>query len=143
MTTRAVVDASVVVKWLLRDSPRERDTGAAASLLDAVAAGAIEPLQPPHWLAEVLAVMARVEPATAAETARLLHALEWPVLDDPDLYVEASALADRLGHHLFDTLYHAVTRCEPATVCITADEAYYRKAQGLGGLVLLRDLTFD
>jgi predicted nucleic acid-binding protein len=143
MTTRAVVDASVVVKWLLRDSPREHDTQAAQSLLDAVAAGAVEPLQPPHWLAEVLAVMARVEPVTAPETARFLHALEWPVLDEPEVYEEACRLATRLHHHLFDTLYHAVALCEPATTCITADETYYRKARSLGAVILLRDFQLQ
>jgi hypothetical protein len=65
--------------------------------------------------------------------------MELPVLDEPQLYVEACTLAARLDHHVFDTLYHAVTRCEPDVVCVTADEVYYRKARGVGGLVLLRD----
>lgn len=133
------MDASVVVKWLLRSSPREEDAARATELIHAIATGLVEPLQPPHWLAEVTGTMARLEPATAAETARFLHAMEWPVLDEPDLYVEACRLAASLRHHLFDTLYHAVARCEPATVCVTADETYYRKARALGGLVLLRD----
>ena len=139
MTVRAAVDASVVVKWLLPEAARERDTLPALSVLDAITSGALEPLQPPHWLAEVAAVMARLAPQTAAEAVQLLHALELTVLDEPQVYVEACTLATRLGHHVFDTLYHAVTRCEPDTVCVTADEVYYRKARALGGLVLLRD----
>ena len=140
---RVVVDASVVVKWLLPEVARERDTLAALSVLDAIASDALEPLQPPHWLAEVAAVMARLAPRTAAETVQLLHTMELPVLDEPQLYVEACSLSTRLSHHVFDTLYHAVTRCEPETICITADEIYYRKARGLGGLVLLRDFRMS
>ncbi len=63
------------------------------------------------------------------------------MIDEPDLYVEACDLSSRLRHHVFDTLYQAVTRCEPASTCVTADEVYYRKARALGGLVLLRDFA--
>jgi predicted nucleic acid-binding protein len=140
---RAVVDASVVVKWLLRDSPREQDALPAMRLLDAITAGTLEPLQPPHWLAEIASVMARLSPCTSVEAVQFLHALELPVLDGPEVYAEACRLATRLDHHLFDTLYHAVARCEPATTCITADETYYRKARSLGGVVLLRNFQLQ
>lgn len=140
MTTHAVVDASVVVKWLLRESAHERDTLKAIDLHAAIATGVVEAIQPPHWLAEVSGVMARLEPATAIESTKLLCSLEWPVCDEPDVYLEACRLATRLDHDLFDTLYHAVALCQPETTCITADEAYYRKARGVGKLTLLRDL---
>jgi len=55
------------------------------------------------------------------------------------VYVEVCRLAASLRHHVFDTLYHAVARCERETLCVTADEAYYRKAHGLGAITLLRD----
>jgi predicted nucleic acid-binding protein len=137
---RAALDASVVVKWLLRADDRERDVDAALAVFDAIAMGTIEPLQPPHWLAEVAAVLARLTPDRAAATAQRLYAMEFPVFDEPELYVEACGLAHRFDHHVFDTLYHAVARCQSDTMCITADEAYYRKAHAVGGLVLLRDV---
>jgi predicted nucleic acid-binding protein len=133
------VDASVAVKWLLPDSPREEDTLPAMLLLEAITEGTLEPLQPPHWLAEVAAVMARLTPKTAVESVQFLHALELSVLDEPELYAEACRLAARLNHHVFDTLYHAVALRESELTCVTADEVYYRKARSLGGLVLLRD----
>jgi predicted nucleic acid-binding protein len=139
VTSHAVIDASVVVKWLLRDFPREDDTRQAVALLEAATDGALELVQPPHWLAEVAAVVARLSPSSAMEIVRWLHALELPVFDDPEVYVEACRLAVRLDHHLFDTLYHAVAICRPDTICITADQAYYRKAHEAGHLVLLRD----
>jgi predicted nucleic acid-binding protein len=139
MSGRVVIDASVIVKALLPAPRVEPDRSAALAVLAAVGDAALEPLQPPHWLAEVTAVLARLDPESAEVRAELLHALELPVLDAPELYVEACRLATRLDHHLFDTLYHAVARCEPDTVCVTADEAYYRKARGLGDITLLRD----
>jgi predicted nucleic acid-binding protein len=63
---KCVLDATVIVKWLLRDSEREADTAAALSLMEAVANGEVEVLQPPHWLAEVAAVMARLSPTALA-----------------------------------------------------------------------------
>lgn len=139
MTTRAVIDASVAVKWLLRESPREQDTLAAMQLLEGVTDGSIEPIQPPHWLAEVAAVVARVAPELATDGVQFLHALQLSTSDAAEVYVEACRLATELDHHLFDTLYHAVARCEPGATCITADEAYYRKAHAVGSLTLLRD----
>lgn len=139
MTTRTVVDASVAVKWLLRESPREHDTLAAWRLLEGITDGSIEPLQPPHWLAEVTSVVARVAPSLATEGVQFLHALELSISDTAEVYVEACRLARKLDHHLFDTLYHAVARCERGAVFVTADETYYRKARAIGGLTLLRD----
>jgi hypothetical protein len=47
----------------------------------------------------------------------------------------------QLKHHLFDTLYHAVALQTSGATFITADAAYYRKAQGLGRVLLLKDFT--
>jgi predicted nucleic acid-binding protein len=139
MTARVVLDASVVVKWFVRDPHGEDDTRQAMAVFDVIAKGTMLPLQPPHWLAEVTAAMARLEPSTIVRTTQLLYALEWPVMNDLEMYVSAGRLAAQLHHHVFDTLYHAVARCEPGAFCITADAAYFRKARALGNLTLLRD----
>jgi hypothetical protein len=134
---RAVVDASVIVKWLLPATTREPDTPSALAVLDAITVGALEPLQPPHWLCEVTAVGASL-PRPRRERVQLLHAMELPA-------GRAAASTRRARWPRVSTitsstpLYHAATRCEPDMVCITADEVYYRKARGVGGLVLLRD----
>lgn len=49
-------------------------------------------------------------------------------------------LSRRLGHHLFDTLYHAVA-FEENTTLVTADERYYNKASVLGSIMLLGDFS--
>ncbi len=136
---RRVLDASVIVKWLLRDPESEPHTAEALALMDAVAAGEVEVLQPPHWLAEVAAVMARLSPATLATDIPDLYALDFDVAESLAIYQRATALAVELNLHLFDTLYHAVALESPGCALITADLRYLRKAQTLGRIVGLAD----
>jgi len=51
-----VLDASVVLKWLLEDPAREPDTEKALAVIESVVRGGLEILQPVHWLAEVAAI---------------------------------------------------------------------------------------
>lgn len=133
---RVVVDASVVVKWVLPGSDREPHTPQALRLLGGIREGSTEPIQPPHWLAEVAAVITRLQPEIAEPTLDLLDALDLPVASDLATYRRASRIAASLGHHLFDTLYHALA-VERDAVLVTADERYFRKAHALGSIVLL------
>lgn len=137
--TTLVLDASVIVKWVL-PSDDEPDTERALALAQRVKDGTVSILQPPHWLAEVAAVLARLEPALAPEAVGLLYAMEFPVLDDPAVYVDACRLAARFGHHVFDTLYHAVSLQQHGATFVTADDRYYRKARRVGAIARLRDL---
>ena len=50
----------------------------------------------------------------------------------------AVSLALKLDHHLFDTLYHAVSLEEKATL-ITADRKYYDEARRLGCILMLEE----
>lgn len=113
----------------------------ALRLLEDMREGRIEVLQPPHWLAEVLAVASRIDPVVAVEAAGLLYAMELRVGDTPEMYSVAVDLAVSLPHHLFDTLYHAVALSDPEAVLVTADEAYFRKARERGRIGLLRDYS--
>jgi len=131
---RVVVDASVIVKWILPDAEREAQTDQALVLLRGVRSGSVQPIQPPHWLAEVAAVLVRLRPEIAEATLDLLDAFELPMVANIALYRRAARLAADLDHHLFDTLYHAVAlECE--AVLITADAHYFRKAAHLGSIV--------
>jgi predicted nucleic acid-binding protein len=104
----AVLDASVIVKWILPDHPGETHAPRALDALRAVQAGRLSLVEPPHWLAEVAAVVARLAPEHAGEVIGLLHAMDFPVLDDLEVYLEAVRLSAETGQHVFDTLYHAV-----------------------------------
>ncbi len=136
---RVVLDASMVAKWILpTEAAEEPDADRALAILEEIRSGALEVLQPPHWLAEVAAVVVRLAPSAAASVLDLLDAMELPAIGDIALYKRAASLAAALDHHLFDTLYHAVALDHDATL-ITADERYWRKARELGAVVRLAD----
>ena len=135
---KLVVDASVAVKWFLPDASREPDADRAAELLRAIGDGRVELLQPPHWLAEVAALVSRLRPEIAAEAIDLLDSMELATAADTELYKRASRLAQELGQHLFDTLYHALA-LENDALLVTSDDRYLRKAGRLGQIVALDD----
>lgn len=139
MTGEVVIDASVILKWAFRAPADEPDTGRALDVLSAVRDGAIQALQPPHWLAEVSAVVARRSPPHSAEVIGLLYGMDLPVVADLEVYERAARLAVETGQHVFDTLYHAVALSRPAAMLITADERYWRAAVRAGRLMRLAD----
>jgi predicted nucleic acid-binding protein len=134
-----VVDASVVVKWIFAEHPEESYSLQALQLLQSIKDSRLPVVQPPHWLAEVAAVVARLEPKLAHEAVTVLYALEFPVADGVELYQRACGLATALRQHVFDTLYHAVALTEPDATLVTADERYYRRAFKVGRILRLKD----
>jgi predicted nucleic acid-binding protein len=136
-----VVDASVALKWFFRDARREDHVEQALDVLHAVAAGRCALVQPPHFIAEVGAVLAREMPAPTARTClRDLLDIEMEIAETEALYRRAMALSSQLDHHVFDTLYHAVAlEAGASAVLVTADERYAAKALRLGGIVRLAD----
>lgn len=132
-----VVDASVAVKWFVPDPETEKNGDRALQLLGQIRSGALLPVQPPHWVAEVAAVIARLRPEIARDAVDLLIALEIPVDERLGTYRRAVEMATELEHHLFDTLYHAVALERDVTL-VTADQKYARKAlPGFGNLATL------
>lgn len=139
--TAYVIDTSVAVKWFLPDAADEANTLEALDLFLRLRAAEITLLQPPHWKAEIAAVLARLTPGSAAaniDDLNLLAGIE--TIDAPLIYHRAVQLAIDLSHHLFDTLYHA-TALECDAVMVTADRRYYDKAAPLGRIVLLEQLA--
>ena len=96
-------------------------------------------IQPPHFFAEVAAVLARVTPSRVRENLRDLWRIKWQVEDSPSIYQLGAELSIELQHHLFDTLYHAIAIHTEASTLITADDRYYSKAQGLGRIQKFAD----
>lgn len=136
-----MLDASVLVKWLLADPEREAETDKATALVERVGAKAGDLLLPPHWLAEVAAVLCRLSPATAEADIEALCLLEWSVADDVAVYRRAAQIAAELRHHLFDTLYHAVA-IEAGVTLVTADRGYWHKARPIGQIALLEQFSW-
>jgi predicted nucleic acid-binding protein len=134
-----VLDASVILKWLLEDPAREPDTEKAFAVIESVVGGQLEILQPMHWLAEVAAVASRLTPETAVRDVEMLAALEFPTTDDPNVMRRATHLAIRTHQHLFDTLYHAVALENDDAFLVTADDRYCMKAERHGRIASLRN----
>ena len=136
-----VVDASVALKWFLRDQAAEDHVDQALDLLRGIAHGSILPMQPPHFVAEVAAVLARAKPDAAQRDLQRLLVLPMRVVGEPGHCASAMALASQLGLHVFDTLYHALALDTAGAVFVTADERYERSARGEGRVVRLRDFV--
>ena len=137
----AVVDASVAVKWFLRGHPDEQHTDLALRLLEQSVLGLLPMVQPGHFVAEVAAVLARLNPTGAQDDLFDLLDIRYRTLTSPETYATALDLAMRHQHHLFDTLYHAVALSIPGAVLVTADHRYFVKAQHLGQIAWLADFS--
>ncbi|HEX9877876.1 MAG TPA: type II toxin-antitoxin system VapC family toxin [Gammaproteobacteria bacterium] len=138
-----VVDASIVVKWLLNDPEREEDTERATRLMRWIVEGREPVVQPVHWLVEVGAVLARLSPETVADDLLMLQGLELAVDDSPGVLGRACRLAVDLEQHLFDTLYHALALELPDAILLTADDRYLRAAGQHGRILRLSAWTQD
>jgi predicted nucleic acid-binding protein len=141
--TSVVLDASVIVKWIFADRAEESHSLQALQILQFVKESRVTVVQPPHWLAEVAAVIVRLDPGRARQAVSLLHALEFPVVTGIEVYHKACDLSASLKQHVFDTLYHAVALTEPGAVFVTADEQYYRKAYRAGRIVRLKEFSLS
>jgi predicted nucleic acid-binding protein len=135
--TRLVIDASVSIKWFVR-SKNEEQVPKAVEILEGIGDNRINIIQPPHWMAETIAVLARLQPDKVTRVIDLLDAMEISVKATTLEYKLASQMAFDLDHHLFDTLYHALALREQATL-ITADRRYFKKAADLGLINMLGD----
>ena len=131
------VDASVALKWFFRDREYEAEGDAALAILRAVGDGSVQLMQPPHFMAEMTAVLAREAPDTACANIEDLRALDFAVCDADRLYPKAAELATQLKHHAFDTLYHAAALLTPEAMMVTADATYFKRAKSLGQIELL------
>ena len=67
-----MLDASVLVKWILQDDESEPDTAQALALCKKFREGHISLVQPVHWLAEVAAVCVRLKPSIAMAATTFL-----------------------------------------------------------------------
>lgn len=133
---RLVLDASVALKWYLGHRSEEQDVVKAAALGDLIRSGVAELLAPPHFVAEVIAVLAREQPQHIDEALHDFDVLRPELIVSPRVLRRAADLSIALSHHLFDTLYHAVALECDATL-ITADSRYFAKAADQGCIQML------
>jgi predicted nucleic acid-binding protein len=137
---RLVVDASVAVKWFLKERPDEPHLAQAEAVAAAIELSGTVLLAPAHWILEIIAVLARTDPGAVDDALLFLDDMKPTTIQGVPVLKRAADLSISLEHHLFDTLYHAVALEEGATL-VTADETYFEKAKQLGGIGLLADFA--
>ena len=138
-----VVDASVALKWFFRERPEEPDREPAVEILEGIDNNIVQMIQPPHFFAEVAAVLAREQPSSVAEQLEDLWQIRWEVAESASVYALAAELSMRFRHHLFDTLYHAAALSSRDATLITADDKYYEKARDQGRIARLADFALS
>jgi predicted nucleic acid-binding protein len=137
------LDASVALKWFFRDRDDESDAEAALTILRALSDGRVTLIQPPHFTAQMAAVLVREDAAGFDVNFANLLALDLRFASDDAIYVRAAELSAALNHYLFDTLYHAVALLTPDAVFVTTDDKYFRRAKSVGAIEPLSALKLN
>jgi predicted nucleic acid-binding protein len=137
---RLVVDASVAVKWFLKERLDEPHLTQVEAVAAAIELSGTVLLAPVHWILEIIAVLARTDPGVVDDALLFLDDMKPTTIQGVPVLRRAADLSIALNHHLFETLYHAVALEEGATL-VTADEAYFSKAKHLGGIEFLSDFA--
>lgn len=137
---KLVVDASVAIKWFLAARLDEVHLAQAEAVAAAIENSQTELFAPSHWVAEIIGVLARVEPGIIDDALLLLDDMKPTLIDGVSTVRRAADISIQLNHHLFDTLYHAVAM-ETSAILVTADDAYFNKAKTLGAIQQLREFA--
>ena len=135
-----VLDASVALKWFFSDRADKPLVAPAIGLLQRFQMGEDRFPCPPHFMAEMPALLARESPDTANESVNDLLTMTWETTADEVVCRRAIALADTLDHHLFETLHHAVALVHGATL-VTADAKYFKTAKEQNAIVWLGEVA--
>jgi predicted nucleic acid-binding protein len=139
-----VIDASVVLRWLLVD---EGDRGPAVAVRDRIVAGQLEPRQPPHFGMEVASALVRAARAGRLQSSaigpliRTLEAFRLGATDFDDIASAAADAAIEVGLRPPDAAYVVCARRTGGTL-ITADRRLHDAALASGvAAALLGPLT--
>jgi predicted nucleic acid-binding protein len=139
LTRKYVVDASVILKWILGDE-RESDQEKAMQLLHAWVEGNVTISAPTLWQFEVGNVLGRVIPEEAPEKMNLIL----------NLNIRSIALTDHIcrlcfnwmktkGVTFYDASYLAIAH-DIQALLITADERFVKKIGKSDHLCLLKSI---
>jgi predicted nucleic acid-binding protein len=134
-----VVDASVILKWVLGDE-READQGKAMELLHAWAEGRCELAAPSLWAFEAGNILGRFLDKEAQEKMELLLGLGICSVElTPEMTGMISAWMQDKAVTFYDAAYLAAAHDRNALL-VTADQSFARKMRDVQGICLLQDL---
>jgi len=130
-----VPDASVILKWVLRD---EEDHDYTFALLKGWINQEHEFILPSLWLYEVGNVLGMKRPKDAERILDILleyEFMEYHITKEITT-IAFSLMREFKGVTFYDTIYHVIALRESG-VMVTADKAYFEKAKGKGGILLI------
>jgi len=134
-----VVDASVILKWVLGNE-READQDKARGLLNAWVEDRIDLTVPKLWQYEVGNFLGREVPGQAYEKMKLLLSLGIRSMDlNDDMCFQCFKWMKKNRVTFYDASYLAVAYENKATL-ITADERFIKKMGKIDRVCLLKDL---
>ena len=137
---RYIIDASVILKWVLGEE-NEGDQSVALKILDTWATGLAELVAPSLWQYEVGNFLGRELRHEATEKMNLLLDLGIQSVDLNNSIIEPCfAWMEQHDVTFYDASYLAVA-FEIQGTLITADEKFCRKMEKLGRICLLGDLN--
>lgn len=130
-----VPDASVILKWVLRDDETHREN--ALAILSGWLDGKYEILVPPLWRYEVGNILTRREPVFAGAIMEKLLQYEFPEIKISGTLLSVMIDLTRSNKVTFyDAAYHAIAIREKGKF-VTFDKEYYNKAKDKGYVQLL------
>lgn len=132
-----VVDASVLLKWLL-PAEQEEHVLQADAIRDALCDGQVEVVVPALWRFEVGNTLCRLVPQHAQELLGLCVDLGVQDVKNNQWVHEAVRLATTYPVTFYDASYHAVAKISGGTL-VTADKRYVDKVAGEGHLIHLQE----
>ena len=137
-----VVDASVILKWVLGDE-REKDQREALKLLQNWVNGQASVSAPPLWQYEVGNFLGREVPEEAETKMKLLLNLHIRNVELSDtMYRQCFAWMRDFKITFYDASYLAVAH-EIGADLVTADAKFAAKMDEKGHICLLKDLNLD
>jgi len=136
---RYVVDASVILKWVLGDE-REPDQDKASALLHAWVEGRAGLLAPALWEYEVGNFLGRLFPGQAFEKMALLLDLRFPGIPlTESMHRLCFGWMAKNGVTFYDACYLALAE-ETESILVTADAKFVEKMDHRKSARLLKDL---
>ena len=137
-----VVDASVIIKWIVGDE-NEPDQEKAFDLLNAWMKGIVELSAPALWQYEVGNFLGRELNQVASEKMNLLLNLDIKSVDlKSSMFDRCFVWMGEKGITFYDASYLAVA-AETGATLVTADKQFINKMEEEDHICLLNDLNMD
>ena len=135
-----IVDASVIMKWVL-EKEKEPDHDKAAGLLHAWVSGEVGIAAPSLWTYEVANILGRALPDEAEQKMKLLLDLQINEVDCSEQMIrQCFTLMKECQVTFYDAVYLAAAYAIDA-VLLTSDEKFCEKMKNDNRICLLKDLS--